>query len=808
MRYKITIIVLLAVLPIFLITSSVELVNRNPVIVDVSPTLLKDNPVHQRSLRRLPGYDMREGFRFNRNEFPRRDDPEIISYEDDDNLEYYFDMPNEWNDDSYFVRFTPDEAPFELIGLQVLLYDMGGNAGEPGMQVMLTQSTEDGYPGDEIETFDIPADDLVLSSFDDFEWNEILFDDYDMDAILFDRALDFHIILNVIQGDDGDILAIFSDDGRRQATDRSGFRFEGDFWVIMEEVEGIEIGVNLAIRAIVDYDPPDGPEIDVESEEFNFGEIEVSNVTSERLRINNIGDETLTIEQIAADNDAFYVGAYLQEDQYFEFSRTNDWHSFVIAGAVLNEQELNEYDEVGVLTPDGLCAGACGGWDRSGVPNMLKAYLDNPDTDEIEGFRNGEELTFRFYNTLYNLEVETEPTYSSGPSEFQSGCVTVLSLNGETEEPELTVEPDESLLLRMYFAPEEDEEYEGLLTIHSDALDNEELTIELRGIGQGDNRPPELRNHIEDVEIDEDCGEHLIASLDEVFFDPNDDELSFEIFDAFDGLDPDELNPTIDEESHNLMITPEEDFNGERVMIITARDQEATRNVYDYCRITIIPMNDPPQTGFNLLSPEDNYRVNRETNEVTFRWEEALDVENDAISYSVGFQILYEDMDINITGRDIEDTEFRLEHLDDFLYTNDVFSYEEGVDTEIIWWVEASDGEYTIESIERWVLIVPVPVSAPDDNERLPSEYHLSNIYPNPFNPSTQISFTIPVQTSVKLSVLDASGRLVDMLEPGQLPAGRHSISWIARENLANGIYVFVLDMDGFRIATKGVLIR
>ena len=52
------------------------------------------------------------------------------------------------------------------------------------------------------------------------------------------------------------------------------------------------------------------------------------------------------------------------------------------------------------------------------------------------------------------------------------------------------------------------------------------------------------------------------------------------------------------------------------------------------------------------------------------------------------------------------------------------------------------------------------------ETEALPTEFALENNYPNPFNPSTSISFDIPVDNSgyVSLKVYDLRGALVNTL--------------------------------------------
>ncbi len=65
--------------------------------------------------------------------------------------------------------------------------------------------------------------------------------------------------------------------------------------------------------------------------------------------------------------------------------------------------------------------------------------------------------------------------------------------------------------------------------------------------------------------------------------------------------------------------------------------------------------------------------------------------------------------------------------------------------------------------------------------------------YPNPFNPVTTLSFTLPVESHVRLSVYDASGRLVQELIDGVQPAGYHSAHLEVNASMSSGLYFYRL---------------
>ncbi|MCP4549789.1 MAG: T9SS type A sorting domain-containing protein [bacterium] len=75
-----------------------------------------------------------------------------------------------------------------------------------------------------------------------------------------------------------------------------------------------------------------------------------------------------------------------------------------------------------------------------------------------------------------------------------------------------------------------------------------------------------------------------------------------------------------------------------------------------------------------------------------------------------------------------------------------------------------------------------------------PSALRLAPPWPNPFNPTTTISFDTPAVGRVRLSIFDPQGRLVDHLIDRQLTAGTHRITWNA-DGLSSGVYLVRLDL-------------
>ncbi|MCP3685682.1 MAG: T9SS type A sorting domain-containing protein [bacterium] len=77
-------------------------------------------------------------------------------------------------------------------------------------------------------------------------------------------------------------------------------------------------------------------------------------------------------------------------------------------------------------------------------------------------------------------------------------------------------------------------------------------------------------------------------------------------------------------------------------------------------------------------------------------------------------------------------------------------------------------------------------------SENTPYEITLYQNKPNPFNASTQISFTLPYQSDVRLNIYNLSGQRVETLIDKQYPTGEHSVIWDASE-YSSGVYFYKL---------------
>ncbi|MBD3258197.1 T9SS type A sorting domain-containing protein [candidate division GN15 bacterium] len=99
------------------------------------------------------------------------------------------------------------------------------------------------------------------------------------------------------------------------------------------------------------------------------------------------------------------------------------------------------------------------------------------------------------------------------------------------------------------------------------------------------------------------------------------------------------------------------------------------------------------------------------------------------------------------------------------------------------------------------------PGGVESDDATLPGDFALHQNYPNPFNPSTEIAFSLPEASEVRLDVFNIAGQKVTTLVDGTLEAGHHTVTWDGSD-LASGVYLYRLDAGTYSATKKMVLLK
>ena len=87
------------------------------------------------------------------------------------------------------------------------------------------------------------------------------------------------------------------------------------------------------------------------------------------------------------------------------------------------------------------------------------------------------------------------------------------------------------------------------------------------------------------------------------------------------------------------------------------------------------------------------------------------------------------------------------------------------------------------------------------------NEFKLEQNFPNPFNPTTRISYTLPVRTNVRLRVYDILAQVVAELTNGNQEAGRYEVTFDG-SNLPSGAYFYKLEAGNYVEVKKLLLVK
>jgi hypothetical protein len=102
---------------------------------------------------------------------------------------------------------------------------------------------------------------------------------------------------------------------------------------------------------------------------------------------------------------------------------------------------------------------------------------------------------------------------------------------------------------------------------------------------------------------------------------------------------------------------------------------------------------------------------------------------------------------------------------------------------------------------------IRVPTVVTEQGTAMPKMFALEQNFPNPFNPATTISFSLPSKSFVTLKIFDLIGREVATLISEELSAGSYTKQWNA-ENYPSGVYFYRLQSGTYSDTKKLVLLR
>jgi spore germination protein YaaH len=194
-----------------------------------------------------------------------------------------------------------------------------------------------------------------------------------------------------------------------------------------------------------------------------------------------------------------------------------------------------------------------------------------------------------------------------------------------------------------------------------------------------------------------------------------------------------------------------------------------------------------------LLSPLQNEKVqvSYPLTRINFLWNKSIDPdEEDRVQYI-----------FKLSGPDLAETYI----IDD---TMKVFSSNKlKENSEYFWNIISTDGSDSINSGSSRFKTSENTIEIKKNPDMKPFEFSLKNNYPNPFNPSTKIEYSIPAGDYVSLKVYNSIGLEISTLVSEYQQAGGHFVFW-KPENLSSGIYFYKLKTTKNSEMKKMIYIR
>ncbi len=130
---------------------------------------------------------------------------------------------------------------------------------------------------------------------------------------------------------------------------------------------------------------------------------------------------------------------------------------------------------------------------------------------------------------------------------------------------------------------------------------------------------------------------------------------------------------------------------------------------------------------------------------------------------------------------------------------------------------DVSYGRYP-DGVGTYVILSKPTPGFPNDSQTgvgeadAPASFRLDTNYPNPFNGSTVIGFTLPAGVETDLSIYSVTGQKIVTLASGARPAGNYRVYWDGRDGtgkeVASGVYLYRLRAGQFLKRRRLLLLR
>jgi hypothetical protein len=127
-------------------------------------------------------------------------------------------------------------------------------------------------------------------------------------------------------------------------------------------------------------------------------------------------------------------------------------------------------------------------------------------------------------------------------------------------------------------------------------------------------------------------------------------------------------------------------------------------------------------------------------------------------------------------------------------------------------WAYSVYAMYTTGQSERVSTEYITILNADDNNLVTPNITKLIGNYPNPFNPNTQISFSLDKEGFASIEIFNMKGQKVKTLLQGVTTGGYHTVNWDGKDDLNNevgsGVFFYKLTTDSYTETKKMIMMK
>lgn len=255
-------------------------------------------------------------------------------------------------------------------------------------------------------------------------------------------------------------------------------------------------------------------------------------------------------------------------------------------------------------------------------------------------------------------------------------------------------------------------------------------------------------------------------------------------------------DPTDDQ----ILYTPAQDFAGADTLAYKVSNQYGDESATAEVIVTVTPVNDAPSM-VELMSPEPGavLLVGGTLDEPVspgtpfiFEWAASTDPDGDELTYT-WYLTLADSLAESTILHKVEVGNATRVELDYGTIAGLLDEAGVALDSSIVLYyiVAVSDGELSSSCVPAGISLTRGVLTGVDGAAELPSTFVLDGNYPNPFNPTTTIRFSLPVAATVRVDVYDVAGRRVLTLPEKEYAAGANQTIMLDATNLVSGLYIY-----------------